>query len=240
MLFFGGRQKMKESIPTRLFKTEFILGFLSVSVILVSAVYDQENSTASIASCIGTISLLFNAKGNPVGQALMILFSFLYGMISYSYGYYGEMITYLGMSAPMALFSLIVWIKNPYRGQKKEVELRKILPKEIAFMFFSSLPVTLIFYPILKEMHTTNLIPSTLSVTTSYFAVYLTFKRSIWFPLGYALNDLVLIVLWGAAFIDSGQYFSVLACFCVFFVNDLYGLFSLGQIFRRQQTALRE
>ena len=42
------------------------------------------------------------AKGNPVGQGLMILFSVLYGIISWRVAYYGEMITYLGMTAPMA------------------------------------------------------------------------------------------------------------------------------------------
>ena len=35
------------------------------------------------ASLIGTTSLIFNAKGNPIGQALMIVFSLLYGVISY-------------------------------------------------------------------------------------------------------------------------------------------------------------
>lgn len=38
--------------------------------------------------------LIFNAKGNPFGQLLMIIFSLIYGVISYSFSYYGEMITY--------------------------------------------------------------------------------------------------------------------------------------------------
>lgn len=33
----------------------------------------------------------------------MIIFSLLYGVISFSFSYYGEMITYLGMTMPMAV-----------------------------------------------------------------------------------------------------------------------------------------
>lgn len=32
----------------------------------------------------------------------MILFSLLYGIISYTFSYYGEMLTSLGMTMPMA------------------------------------------------------------------------------------------------------------------------------------------
>ena len=59
------------------------------------------------ASLTSATSLIFNAKGNPIGQALMIVFSLLYGVISYTFSYFGEMITYLGMTGPMALFALI-------------------------------------------------------------------------------------------------------------------------------------
>ena len=41
------------------------------------------------------------------GSALMIIFSLFYGYISYTFSYFGEMITYLGMTAPMALFAFI-------------------------------------------------------------------------------------------------------------------------------------
>ena len=61
------------------------------------------------ASLIDVTSLIFNVKGNPFGQLLMIVFSVLYGIISFDFGYYGEMATYLGMMTPMALFSLISW-----------------------------------------------------------------------------------------------------------------------------------
>jgi nicotinamide riboside transporter PnuC len=103
-------------------KNELRLWAISVLLIVGSFfIFDKTNYLTLIASLIGTTSLIFNAKGNPFGQLLMIVFSVLYGMISLSFKYYGEMITYLGMTGPMALFALISWLKNPYNGDKSEV-----------------------------------------------------------------------------------------------------------------------
>lgn len=129
----------------------------------------------------------------------MIIFSLLYGVISYAFSYYGEMITYLGMTAPMALFALITWLKNPYRGNRAEVAVNRIGKWELCGMYVLTAVVTVGFYFILDYFETANMIPSTLSVTTSFIAVYLTFRRSPYFALAYAANDVVLIVLWTLA-----------------------------------------
>ena len=85
-------------------RAERLLWGLSVVFIVGSfCVFDRENYLTLAASLIGVTSLIFNAKGNPIGQVLMVLFSLLYGFISYTFAYYGEMITYLGMTRPMAV-----------------------------------------------------------------------------------------------------------------------------------------
>ncbi len=205
-------------------KADKLLWSFSVLAIVVSyLLLDRGNPLSMIASLIGVTFLILNAKGNPLGQFLTIVFSIFYGYISYSFAYYGEMITYLGMSAPMALLALISWIKHPYKGKKSQVEVAELSKKEAAFMLLLTVPVTVVFYFILKAFNTSNLIPSTLSVSTSFIAVYLTFKRSHYFALAYASNDLILIILWTLASIKDRSYISVLVCFVVFMFNDLYG-----------------
>lgn len=206
---------------------EKILWCSSVLLIITSfMIFDRENYLTLLASLIGVTSLIFCAKGNPIGQVLMVIFSIVYGIISYSFAYYGEMITYLGMSGPMAAFALISWLKNPYKGKKSQVKVNKISKKETVFMLVLSALVTVLFYFILKYFGTANLIPSTISITTSFIAVYLTFRRSPYFALVYAINDLVLIVLWTLATLTDINYVSVLICFIVFFINDIYGFVS--------------
>ena len=86
--------------------------------------------------------------------------------------------------------------------------------------------VTVLFYFILDHFETANILPSTLSVTTSFLAVYLTFRKSPYFALAYASNDIVLIVLWVMASMADARYISVAVCFAAFFVNDIYGYIS--------------
>lgn len=216
-------------------KGELILWGVSVLLIVTSfCIFDRENYLTLAASLIGAASLIFNAKGNPFGQLLMIVFSILYGIISLSFAYYGEMMTYLGMTAPMAVFALISWLRHPYKGNKAEVKVNRICGKEIVFMLLLTAVVTFAFYFILDAFETANLIPSTISVTTSFIAVYLTFRRSAYYAAAYAANDIVLIVLWVMATISDITYLSVVICFIMFLINDVYGFINWLKMRARQ------
>lgn len=217
----------------------FEIGLWAVSVMLIAgsfAAFDRENHLTLLASLIGVTSLIFNAKGNPFGQLLMVIFSLLYGVISYTFSYYGEMVTYLGMTMPMAAFALVSWLRNPYQGNRAEVKVNAISAKEHGLMWMAAVLVTGIFFLILDAFHTAHIIPSTLSVTTSFIAVYLTFRRNPYFAVAYATNDLILILLWILASLADSRYLSVAVCFIAFLFNDVYGFFSWQKMKRRQMA----
>ena len=217
-------------------KVDITLWASSVLFIIISfCIFDGESYLTLCASLIGVTSLIFNAKGNPFGQLLMVIFSLLYGVISYSFSYYGEMITYLGMTMPMAVFALISWLRNPYKGNKAEVKVNSLTSRENIFMWIITVVVTIIFYFILDHFNTANIVPSTISVTTSFIAVYLTFRRSPYFALAYAANDIVLIILWISASMLDIRYISVLVCFVAFLLNDIYGFISWKKMKMRQE-----
>ena len=205
-----------------------------VLIVLSFCAFDRENYLTLVASLVGVTSLIFNAKGNPFGQFLMVIFSFLYGIISFAFAYYGEMITYLGMTMPMAIFALISWLRNPHNGNKAEVKVNTISKTETVMMWAMTVVITILFYFILAYFNTANLVPSTMSVTTSFLAVYLTFRRSSYFALAYAANDIVLIILWVMASLYDVRYVSVVVCFVAFFANDIYGYLSWQKMKKRQ------
>ncbi len=190
-----------------------------------------------LASLIGVTSLLFLAKGNVVGQALTIIFSLLYGYISFELAYYGEMITYLCMTAPAAFAAMIAWIKNPYKENKSEVAVGIITLKKFLRIILLSVAVTVLFYFILKYFNTAYLPLSTLSVTTSFIAVALTYYRSEFYALAYAVNDLVLITLWSFASIQNLSYLTMIICFVLFLVNDIYAYCNWRKMKVRQQNS---
>lgn len=216
---------------------EKLLLLSSIGLITLSFVFiDSSSPITFIASIIGVISLVLGAKGNPFSQVLMILFCLIYTYISFSFSYYGEMITYFGMSLPMAVFSLFSWLKNSYNGKKSQVKVGKLKKHEGYFIAFLTVLVTVLFYFILKYYNTSNLIPSTFSVSTSFLAAYLVFRRVPYFALSYALNDVVLIILWVLASIKDISYFSVVICFVVFFINDVYGFINWQRMKRIQKV----
>lgn len=207
-------------------------GLIALSFLL----FDRGNYLTLAASLIGVSSLIFSAKGNPVGMVLMLIFSALYGLISYTFAYYGEMISYLGMTAPMSAFALISWLKNPYKGRRSEVAVARLRKKETAVIIALTALVTCAFYFILAAFKTANLIPSTISIATSFFAVCLTYKRSPCFAAAYAANDVVLIVLWVLAARTDSTYISMVICFAVFLANDIYGFINWSKMQKRQES----
>lgn len=217
---------------------EWILwGASLLSIAVAFFAFDRVNYFTFISSLVGVSALTFCAKGHPIGQFLVIIFGIMYAVISFSYSYYGEVITYLGMTAPMAVFALISWLRNPYEKGKSEVKVNRIGWREILLMLLASAAVTVIFYFVLLIFGTENLIPSTISVTTSFIAIYLTARRSPFYAVAYAVNDLVLIVLWILASIEDVSYISVVVCFAVFLINDMYGFFNWMRMQKRQNKA---
>lgn len=210
----------------KLSKTEYVIWAISLIVVTITHFLSPNKSILNlIASLIGVTSLILIARGYPLGMLVCVIFGCLYGITSVQSGYYGELITYAGMSAPVSLFSFIVWLKNPY-GNTAEVKISKLNGKKWGLLILLTVLVTVAFYFILKALNTSNLIVSTISVATSFFAVSLTVLRSPYYAIAYALNDIVLIVLWTIQSITDTSYLTIVACFVVFLLNDLYGFIS--------------
>lgn len=207
-------------------KKEWGLWLGSLLIIAVSNVLSGDlNFLTLIAAWVGITSLIFAAKGNVWSQILMIVFSILYGIISWQFRYWGEMITYLGMTMPMAIWSTVTWTKNPAKNGK-EVAFQRLNKKHIAGIIFFGTIITAAFYFILRAFDTPNIVLSTISITTSFIAASLTMLRTSYFALAYASNDIVLVILWVLASIENPVYIPVAVNFAIFFFNDMYGFIS--------------
>ena len=207
----------------------------SVFAILFSFFFfGQTGYLSLVGSLIGITSLIFCAKGNPIGMALGIVFCVIYSIISFSYSYYGEVITYLGMTMPMSVLSLVAWLRHPHKQNHAQVKVGEVRGREYLLMGLLTVGVTVGFYFILRAFGTANLIPSTISVATSFTAVYLCFRRSPYYALCYGVNDIVLIVLWALAARDDLSYLSVVINFAAFLASDIYAFINWRRMKKRQ------
>lgn len=214
----------------------------ALSVVGISGsffLFGASNKLILIASLIGVTSLIFVAKGNVLGQILMVVFSLLYGVISYDFRYYGEMITYLGMTAPIAVLSIVSWVRNPFSEEKAEVKVAELTKGKLYLMVILTILVTYGFYFVLAYFKTNNLFLSTVSIATSFMASYLMFFRISFYALAYAANDIVLILLWVLATKENSTYFSMVICFIMFLGNDIYGFINWAKMKQKQKIMIK-
>ncbi len=215
-----------------------IIWSVSIVAVIVSFIaFKNREYVYLIGSIIGITSLVFLSNGNPIGQALIVVFAAFYGFVSYSFSYYGEMITYLGMSVPIAVWAFISWLRHPFTKGSAEVKVNTVSKREWLFFAVGAVAVTVAFYFILRALGTANLIVSTVSVLTSFSAAYLTARRSRFYAVFYALNDVVLIILWVLASLESISYVPMVICFFAFLALDTYGFFNWSAMSKRQRKA---
>ena len=176
-------------------KGEYALWICSLVIVGVSLIISGSGDIVSLsAPIVGVTALIFVAKGDVFGQVLTVLFSLLYAVLSLRFRYYGEMITYLCMTMPIAALSVVTWLKNPY--SETQVKVSRLKNPERILLAVLTAAVTFAFYFILKAFDTPNLAVGTLSIATSFSAAYLQMRRSPAYAVAYAANDLVLITLW--------------------------------------------
>lgn len=208
-------------------KQEWVIWLISLATVLASNLLAGETDPVTLtAPLVGVTALILVARGDVWGQILCVLFAMLYSVTSFRFHYYGEIVTCLGMSAPIAVASVVTWLKNPYEKGKNEVKIRRLSAREILLLVLVTVAVTVAFYFILGALGTANLMVSTLSVATSFLAAALMMLRNSYYAVAYGVNDLVLIVLWVLASLEDISYLPMVACFLAFLLNDIYGFIS--------------
>ncbi len=215
-------------------KFEIILWLGSLLIVTVSFLLSPRlDFLVLAATLVGITALIFTAKGDVLGQFLIILFALLYAAVSFKQALYGEMISYIFMSGGIATFSAISWIRHPYA--KNQVRINTPTPRALAVIFLLAIAVTVSFYFILGALGTASVLVSTLSMTTSFVASAFTLMRYPYYALAYSLNDIVLIVLWSIASITSPSAIPMVVCFLIFLVNDIYGFSNWLRMLKLQQ-----
>ena len=218
-------------------KKDWCILMVSLTVVILCNVLTPTASlTTKVGVVVGAVALILMAKGDVWGQILTVVFSVLYGFTSWQFRYYGEMITYLGMTLPMALAAVFSWLRHPFQGNTAQVEIHRLTCRQRWGMVLCGVPITAVFGILLWWLNTPNLLFSILSVTTSFLAAYLTCFRSSYYALAYAANDVVLIVLWVLASIKDTSFTPMVACFLVFLFNDLYAFSSWNKRETEQHT----
>lgn len=213
--------------------------FLSLEIIIpiiLYFVFNCQDYMNLIGAEIGIVSIFFLAKASLFGIGLSLLFSTFYAITSLNYTYYGEAIIYFAFMIPIGIASGIIWIINRFKGT---AEVSIVSTKKIDFIIgpiISSILTFALFW-LLRYLGTQNIVTSTISLFTSFLALYFQLKRSKYGEIFFAANDVVLITLWTLATIDDISFMPIVVCFIFLLVNDIYGFFNWSKIKKKQDES---
>ncbi len=220
---------------------EWILWIFSLATIISAFFAVGSTDYAKLAtSLLGVTALIFAAKGDAFGMIIMIIFSLTYSFVSFSFGYYGEMIIYLCMQLPCCTASLVSWLRHPSDKGTAEVKIGRFKKKYLAILIPAAICITTAFYFILRAFNTENLIVSTVSVTTSFVALFLMILRVPVYAIAFIFNDIVLIVLWSLACVQDIGCLSLAVTFGIFLINDSYTFICWTKRKRREEKAEKD
>lgn len=204
--------------------------FLLISLIIIIVCYflgADRNILSLITSILGVITVIFGAKGLVWAPIINLMYNIVYIILSYTQGFYGEVIIYIFFMTPINIAMIISWLKNKSKQDENIVEVNKVSKKEYIILFIVTLFVTVGFYYLLKALNTSALLISTISLIDSFIATYLLYRRCSNYALSYIVNDIILIGLWSFSLKNNGiAYLPMILSFVVFLVNDIYGFIS--------------
>lgn len=179
------------------------------------------------------------AKGKYACYIIGIISTFFYAYDSFINVYYGEVIISMCCTLPLMIIGLVNWVKH--QDKENTVVIKDVTKKELLVLLASQTLLFAGYYYLLQAFNTKNLWISTISVVVSVIASYLTARRSEHGFIGFIINDIVLIGLWGLPIIQGNlSIMTVALCLVLLLINDIYGVYNWRRIKLEQRVKMKE
>lgn len=219
-----------------LFEILFLI-FSLTTITLCFLLEKDKNIFSLITSLTGVVSVLTVAKGLIIAPVINIIYNIIYAALSITQQYYGEAIIYIFLMIPISIISIMSWLKNKSKTNENIVEINKISFREYVYLFIFIIIATIGFYFLLKTLHTSELIISTISLISSLVASYLMLRRCSYYAIGFMINDIILIILWSLVVKNNSiAYLPTVITFIVFLINDTYGFIHWKSMENKQKN----
>lgn len=206
------------NISERIFYSIVIL-----SVILIS-ILTKDSKIALISAICGITYTLFAGKGKVYCYYIGLAGTFLYCLIAYKNGFYGNMALYGLYFFPMQLIGIFKW-KQHLNKEKNEIFKTKLNNKErIVYLIITAL-ITFLIYEFLKLSGGENPIMDSFVTGFSVLGQFLTVKRCIeqWYI--WSFVNLASVIMWLIACINGAHYYATLIMWLIYLGLGIYFYF---------------
>lgn len=222
-----------------LFETIWI--FVAVATITTLSVIWQDTWLGFISSISGILCVIFAAKGKIATFYFGVIQAGTYAYIAYGYGLYGEAMLNAFFFLPFQFIGWFLWYKNRKTANTavkgEEVYAKKLGMKQWVILT----PIILVaiggYWFLLNFINATQPGLDSAAVVLSVFAQILMTLRYAEQWLLWIIINVITITVWFLTLVQSGgNDWAILAMWCAFLVNSVYGYINWRKLAKTDAT----
>ena len=205
-------------------KAEKIFYAIVILSVITISILTKDSKIALISAICGITYTLFAGKGKVYCYYIGLTGTFLYCLIAYKNGFYGNMALYGLYFFPMQVIGILKWKKH-INKEKNEIYKTKLKNKERVLYLILTILINGIIYAILKLSGGENPIMDSFVTGFSVLGQFLTVKRCIeqWYI--WSLVNLVSVIMWLIACIQGANYIATLIMWLIYLILGIYFYF---------------
>lgn len=187
--------------------------------ITIVAINTNNNILAVIASIMGVIYVILNGCRLSVAFLFGIVNTFVYGIVSYQNGLYGDFMLNVFYSCPCSIIGLITWFKASRDTSVAKVSSFK-LRERVVFGLLIILAIIL-YGKVLVYLNDSQpyLDATTTILSISAYICLILRKKEVWYL--FNISNMLSILMWGINYSTSNANISILFMYVIYTANSL-------------------
>ncbi len=193
-----------------------ILCTIGISIISINT---NNSILAIIASIMGVIYVILNGCRLSVAFLFGIVNTFLYGIVSYKNGLYGDFMLNVFYSCPCCIIGLITWFKASKDTTVANISTFK-LKERIIFMVLVIFSI-IAYGTILVALKDTQpfLDATTTILSISAYICLILRKKEVWYL--FNISNILSIIMWAINYSTSDANLAILFMYVIYTANSL-------------------
>ena len=193
-----------------------ILCTIGITIISINT---NNSILAIIASIMGVIYVILNGCRLSIAFLFGIINTFVYGIVSYQNGLYGDFMMNVFYSCPCCIIGLIAWFRASKETATAKVSSFK-LKEKLIFLLLIILAI-LVYGIILTSLKDTQpfLDATTTILSISAYICLIMRKKEVWYLFNF--SNILSILMWAINYSNSNTNISILFMYIIYTANSL-------------------
>lgn len=218
-------------------KFDIIWLILCTIAITIISINTNNSILAIIASIFGVIYVILNGCRLSVAFLFGIVNTFIYAIVSYQSGLYGDFMLNMFYSCPCCIIGLLVWFKASKDTTITNISSFK-LNERIIFVVIEIVSIIVYGTILLKLKDTQPYLDATTTVLSmSAYICLILRKKEVWYL--FNISNILSIIMWGINYSNSDANLAILFMYVIYTANSLLNTLK-WELANRHETSVKK